>query len=369
MKLREMRRNAEKSPKLNGHAAAVAYLKTLPRLDNVGVSMTRLPKLGINPGSSYKTPLGIYFYPADYYPSVLSRTPLDVLDPRPVLPFLHSEIYINVFTYDSANQLQVIDLGDEKIGDSILQHLSRDSRDGEALRWNGNPNELWRVIGEVSKTPVKWNATLRRLGYTSVLDTGYGIIHSSEPCQGLILDPRIILSNQRFLNAPHHTENQPRTSRNPPRDQTTILLSALRTLIAFDSSSPKYLDVFKKYAHKFKPGLEQEPTDELLELIFEVIEKNVHHATQIGLEQNLEHFAARDFGINWQQFSNYPFPYLKIAQSANSDSDSLDDINEYIKSSRVNLLSLYKGHLDRLPKLTDDDVQAIIAKIRINMGS
>jgi hypothetical protein len=37
--------------------------------------MTDLPKVGVNPGSTYNTPLGIYFYPADYYVVVRGRVP------------------------------------------------------------------------------------------------------------------------------------------------------------------------------------------------------------------------------------------------------------------------------------------------------
>ena len=68
LSLDEARRNPDKNKKLAGHAGAVQFLQGLGKdITDYGVSMTTLPKLGINPGSKYNTPVGIYFYPADYY--------------------------------------------------------------------------------------------------------------------------------------------------------------------------------------------------------------------------------------------------------------------------------------------------------------
>ena len=49
--------------------ALVEFLKTLSYSDiqYYGVTLTQLPKLGVNPQSKYNTPLAICFYPADYY--------------------------------------------------------------------------------------------------------------------------------------------------------------------------------------------------------------------------------------------------------------------------------------------------------------
>ena len=52
----EARRNPELNPKQEGHAAAVAFLSKIPNdeLIHYGVSMTELPKLGINPSKHSK---------------------------------------------------------------------------------------------------------------------------------------------------------------------------------------------------------------------------------------------------------------------------------------------------------------------------
>ena len=52
----------------------------------------------------------------------------------------------------------------------------------------------------LSKTPLKWNALFRQLGYTNFYDPGEGIIHTNEPTQFIVLDPRIIIPIETFLN-------------------------------------------------------------------------------------------------------------------------------------------------------------------------
>jgi hypothetical protein len=52
----------------------------------------------------------------------------------------------------------------------------------------------------LSKTPIKWNALLRNLGYTNFYDPGDGIIHTNEPTQFVVLDPRIIIPIESFEN-------------------------------------------------------------------------------------------------------------------------------------------------------------------------
>ena len=65
-KIYEARSNPGQNAKLSGHPAAVKFLQGKD-LNRYGVSMTSIPKLGINPGSNYNTPVGIYFYPAEFY--------------------------------------------------------------------------------------------------------------------------------------------------------------------------------------------------------------------------------------------------------------------------------------------------------------
>jgi hypothetical protein len=85
-KLAERRRNPELSVRETGHAAALAYLQSQGDITNWGVSMTNIPKLGVNPSSKYNTPIGIYFYPATYYlETKLDNDELEFQDSAPYI--------------------------------------------------------------------------------------------------------------------------------------------------------------------------------------------------------------------------------------------------------------------------------------------
>lgn len=58
----ERARVPEKASEL-GHPAAVAFLENKDR-KRYAVTMTEIPKVGVNPSSGYNTPLGIYFLPS-----------------------------------------------------------------------------------------------------------------------------------------------------------------------------------------------------------------------------------------------------------------------------------------------------------------
>jgi hypothetical protein len=71
--------------------------------EDVFGSLTSIPKLGINPGSSYKTPIGIYSYPVDYLIGVydISLGGFDV-----PYPPKERQAYVQVFSVDTSRCLQ-----------------------------------------------------------------------------------------------------------------------------------------------------------------------------------------------------------------------------------------------------------------------
>lgn len=50
------------------------------------------------------------------------------------------------------------------------------------------------------KKRYKMDALLRNLGYTNFYDPGDGVIHTNEPTQFVVLDPRIIIPIESFEN-------------------------------------------------------------------------------------------------------------------------------------------------------------------------
>ena len=94
----EARRNPEQNPRQEtGHTGAVLTLRQLEsegyNLRNIGISMTMIDKIGVNPRSTYNTPNGVYFYPADYYLSLKGKRLADTL------PFQDDAPHIQIFRF------------------------------------------------------------------------------------------------------------------------------------------------------------------------------------------------------------------------------------------------------------------------------
>ena len=211
--LSELRRNPEQNQQRDRGYQTVAQLLQGRDLTNIGVSMTELPKLGVNPRSKYQTPVGIYFYPADYYLKQHGR-----------VPFQERAPYVNVFEYegrvlntrDYSNQDFEQDLA--KLRRLYPQHEANIDYDREQCL-DPDVNDfsplvdipagwiwfvVWRladnILGDMAETTepqapaksVKWNHVMRQLGYDAVVDPGHEVIHKGEPTQGVVLNPRVI---------------------------------------------------------------------------------------------------------------------------------------------------------------------------------
>jgi hypothetical protein len=197
----EARRNPEQNPRKSGHSAAVEYLEKVGDLSHVGIRMTDMPKLGLNPMSDYNTPLGICFYPAEYYMQIKKNDRY--------LPFQEEAKYIQIFKWDSDKVLNIDEVTESQATQDILPKLAKIYNPSEVKElWNDSShsstvdspggriwNVMWRLTGAseyLRNAGRDWGHLLRKLGYDIVLDIGRGIIHKSEPTQGIVLNPRII---------------------------------------------------------------------------------------------------------------------------------------------------------------------------------
>lgn len=217
---------ARRSPDLNvgreGHDAAVSFIKGLPQ-GTYGVTMTELPKLGINPNSRYNTPIGVYFYPADEYVRVKEK------GAGSKLVFVDDAPYIQVFEV-SGNVLDITNVSsglydnlvkqlysilptfskqfsvDESVLKDELDLAVRDANQYANVQSYGG--YYWYLLfcltnkisgghhiatahreGQSRRGPVIWNKIFRLLGWAAVIDDGSSIIHENEPTQGVVLDP------------------------------------------------------------------------------------------------------------------------------------------------------------------------------------
>jgi hypothetical protein len=176
-------------------------------------TMTEINKVGINPQSSYNTPLGIYAYPltSEYYNKLIKGT----------LPFAGDKPYVNLFSLnvpvfnldkyakedlikDTKIIKELIISRKEKLtdrkrtpedsADFEIQKAFEEARGQEAI------SKFWNLTRITAWDPKKWNTLLRTLGYTNFYDPGESIIHPSEPTQIVILDPRIISHTNTYFN-------------------------------------------------------------------------------------------------------------------------------------------------------------------------
>ena len=213
----EARRNPEQNPKVSVNDVIHNELikikqdksgnSTIADVTNLFVSFTKIPKLGINPGSTYHTPNGIYAYPAEY---VMKKVGTN--NPMNYLPFAGDEPWVNLFTVtDGVINLKTLNKTNYKMYINELEQKFVksgilppnefkdivDFADTDAKRpdyWGG---QLWYVTMEIAEYLSKtrggkrnniWNAVWRSMGLVGVVDTGAKIIHESEPTQAVFFD-------------------------------------------------------------------------------------------------------------------------------------------------------------------------------------
>jgi hypothetical protein len=191
----EKRKNPENNPKISSHAQLEKYKDD----DNIFVSFTQIPKLGINPKSIYKTPIGIYAYPLkaswDYYGLDESLSQL---------PFASEQPYIQVFSYNGTGKfltdLKKYNEKDLSNDTNILLELFRDKSSREFIERSKKkiydyPFEIfWNLTKELASfNAVKWNKLFRKVGYAGFSDsTASRIIHPSEPIQSVFFSKSAI---------------------------------------------------------------------------------------------------------------------------------------------------------------------------------
>lgn len=191
-------------------------------MKNLFVSFTKIDKLGINPTSSYNTPLAICSYPAEYVVDVVGMN-----SHMGKLPFAGNEPYANLFTV-RGNIIHLQSLSDKRLetyynrmrgywatldptNDRIadkMEQLIEDSAD-LASQYSLPGGRLWYVAREVAhaiapllgtRPHIAWSKLFREIGIDGVVDTGSGIIHHNEPTQAMFFSIKPIEDVQRYNN-------------------------------------------------------------------------------------------------------------------------------------------------------------------------
>lgn len=202
----------------HGSDLFVSFTMSLKRKDQRSPSGE---KLGINPRTTFGTPLGIYCYPIDYvieYSEIESEDG-DFYNGGLNAPFTGYNAWQNAFVFyiNDVNPLQsemsegeyergmrklkeILKLSDYKFDE--FKYFSQERAEVKTpagFLWNATRNAAVNIYEEKPKKLVTdsehiavWNALLRKLGYKAAVDNGTGYIHENEPTQAVILDPSII---------------------------------------------------------------------------------------------------------------------------------------------------------------------------------
>lgn len=240
--LLEARRNPEQNPRLSAYEQLLKY-KDNP---NVYISMTDLPKLGINPMSKWNTPIGIYCYPLK---AVWDEYHFDKNKSLKKLPYVADARYIQVFEWNGKGKLLDVDNYSEEdlkndiekikelystdeqlkkqIATGIVYSVALASKPDFAasklfsilmginsLKYKSKNKTTYakRVLGKDMDTYQKFEykqysnegrtsaKILRYLGYAGVVDYGNGIIHKHEPMQAFFLSMEYINRLETIFN-------------------------------------------------------------------------------------------------------------------------------------------------------------------------
>jgi hypothetical protein len=196
----------------------VSELRKYASDPNVYITFVDIPKVGLNPKTTYNTPLGIYAYPVQAYWHQIEHGSVPFAADRPFVYVLEALGKILDLAHYSAGEFEA----DKEMlhglyGSIILPKFSRaydEDRDDEfwdafieksistarTLDTITNPYAfaIWHVTMVVAgqlggSLPAAWNKVFRALGYSGVADkTGQGIIHPNEPTQAVFFSKQSV---------------------------------------------------------------------------------------------------------------------------------------------------------------------------------
>lgn len=203
-------KEARRNPELNPKVGATDYLRKYKDRDDIYISFTEINKIGINPESSYNTPIGVYTYPLKQFWKLYKVETLGTV--KDSAPFAGDQPYIQIlkgkhtkgFIRDFSKYTER-DLKKDK--EKILKYsrddyfIEKQIEIGEKESYNKTPfGRFWGITWNLvtnslsylnlnsKKSSVAWNELLRNLGYTGFSDTtGTGIIYEDEPVQAVFL--------------------------------------------------------------------------------------------------------------------------------------------------------------------------------------
>ena len=265
------------------------------------MTFTKINKVGINPGSKYKTPNGIYTYP-------ITKSIYELLAAGN-LPFAQEQPFVSIIEPEDRGSLAHHDMGEEEYQQAVLSlyngeasrlwlatkkafnfGIASDIRDASDMDVDASPakmlqagpgadlhtypeikalistykkftseakyktpfGKLWNITRNFSGgNPNIWSALWRALGYDGAVDLGTGTIHPAEPTQAVFFTRDAIDVKDTFVNTLTPNDIRRRVGKDYASNAGIIVFSAFRRDGAFgEFARYKTWKLFSKWLKK-----------------------------------------------------------------------------------------------------------------------
>ena len=214
--------SARKNPKLNPKVSVIDELLPYKTNSRAFITYTTVNKVGINPSSTFNTPLGIYAYPLRSFWENIANDTVPFAGGRPYVSLLlvkkNAKILNNNYSWNDNDQDQVklykfceekklvkSNKGFVRLRDDAYEKYPFESRKPVFYIWALtryiayllNPNEE-DSISHITK----WSSIFNKvLGYDGAIDfRGWGFIHPNEPKQAVFFTKKAIKHVATFDN-------------------------------------------------------------------------------------------------------------------------------------------------------------------------
>jgi hypothetical protein len=233
-------------------------LKKYKDRDDIFISYSNVPKLGIYPRTDWFTPAGIYCYPLKEMFDAVEKNKVPYASKRPYIVVVQQKPGKNILELSAMTDEQwQHDLDKIKIiwkrimPRSDAQDIEKQLNDNIMYRAKNQTHGayFWVTIKELSEQwseesgktiTVAGNIILRELGYDGITDkAGNGIIHINEPTQAVFLKADVV----NLIEILHNKRKQEYPTANHTDEQLANIISKTPSNIRVIRSPPEWLQL------------------------------------------------------------------------------------------------------------------------------
>jgi hypothetical protein len=344
--------------------------KYAPHASNLYVSYTEIDKIGINPGSKYNTPNGIYTYQLDWLLKHFKNIDTNDLRDVPhagdgkfawVIQPTTDVLLLNSYNNIDEDIRKLRNYFSEMSDDEFAKKV-REGR--QEAKFNHRAAQIWNITRILAnENPNKWNYLLREcLGYNIIRDNGLEIIHENEPYQTVFLSIKSFKVVDKIINkrSDSHLHINSSRKKNSYKNPEFIYMEHLQKFERFNQLVDRLIKTESFYDY-------QEVYNEFLKITeysnFKYFDKITYldHGLKKDKLKKLIEISIKNKFKNLLEILYYtPIGKRMISKKLISE-QKFNILLSYFKKLYVNeALYYYKKNKDFF---TEDDIKKIIKKI------